>query len=191
MILSQTRKHVDKLLAQHDHAKRRVKEEKVEFTRCRKHVQDVLQAQGLIQQVAEEIQSLAHQQIASVVTRCLKTVFGEEGGYEFRINFKKARGKTEAELVFVRDGMEIEPVDASGGGVVDLASFSLRLACLMLAVPKKRRLIVLDEPFKHLSKQYRPVVRELLMTLAKEFNIQMLIVTHSQELICGKVIEIT
>ncbi len=161
----------------------------MELVRCQKHAQNVLEAQGLIQQVAEEIQSLAHQQIARVVTRCLQTVFGEDA-YTFKIAFSKKRGKTEAQLLFVRDGMEIEPVDAAGGGVIDLASFSLRLACLMLAVPRKRRLLVLDEPFRHLSSQYRPKVRELLLTISKEFEIQILFITHSRELVCGKVIEV-
>ena len=189
MNLPQVRRKVDQLLASYQHAKRKVKEEKAELVRCRKHVESVVQAQQLLQEVAETIQQSAHHQIAAVVSKCLETVFGENA-YQFKINFRKARGKTEAELLFVRDGMEIDPVDASGGGIVDVASFALRFACLLLASPRKRRLILADEPFKHLSHQYRPRVRELLMTLANEFNMQIVFVTHSRELVCGKVIEI-
>ncbi len=191
MNLPQIRRKVDQLLASHQHAKRKVREEKAELIRSREKVKTLTEAQGIVQEVAESVQSEAHRQIAHVVTRCLQTVFGEAEAYEFKIVFKKARGKTEAELLFVREGMEIDPIDASGGGVVDLASFALRLACLLLAVPRKRRLLVLDEPFRHLSSQYRPRVRELLLTLAKEFEIQIVFVTHSRELISGKVIEIT
>jgi len=189
MNIPQIRRRVDRLLATYQHSKKRVKEEKAELVHCRKLVQDITHAQQLLQEVAETIQQQAHTQISAVVTRCLKTVFGEDG-YEFKIDFKKARGKTEAYLLFVREGMEIDPTEASGGGVLDVASFALRLACLLLAAPKKRTLLVLDEPFKMLSKEYRLVIRELLMTLSKEFAIQMVIVTHSEELICGQVIEV-
>lgn len=153
-------------------------------------VEDTLAAQKIVQEVAEKVQQTAHKRIADVVTRCLKAVFGEEEAYEFRINFSQKRGKTEAELVFVRDGMEVDPYDGSGGGVIDVAAFALRLACLMLSLPKRRKLLVLDEPFRFLSVDYRPQVRALLELLAKDMGIQILMVTHAPDLVCGKVIEL-
>ncbi len=152
--------------------------------------QAILDAQKLIQEVAEKVQEAAIKRISSVVSRCLEAVFGEDA-YKFVIRFKQQRGKTEASLNFVRDGLEIEdPQEATGGGVIDVAAFSLRLAALMLSMPVKRRLLVLDEAFRFVSVGYRPAIRELLETLAEEMGIQFLIVTHSAELVCGKVIEI-
>ena len=146
------------------------------------------EAQALAQEVAQQVQELAHQRIASVVSRCLSTVL--DGPYEFRIRFEQKRGRTEAALVFCRDDMEVDPMTAAGGGVVDVAAFSLRLSCLLLSRPPLRRLLVLDEPFKFVSEEFRPRIKELLVALAKEMEVQFLMVTHIPELRVGKVIEL-
>lgn len=181
---------VARFLAKYEHACSKVKDEKAALKISEELVETLTQAQQLVQRVAKTTQELCHKQIAMVVTRCLQTVFGEEDAYQFKINFSEKRGKTEAELVFVRDEHEIDPTEASGGGVIDVASFALRLACLLLAQPKRRRFLALDESFKHLSSDYRPVVREMLEVLAKEKEVQFLLITHSEELTCGKVIEL-
>lgn len=144
-----------------------------------------VEAQKIVQAIAEAIQQEAHGRIAGVVSRCLAAVF--EDPYEFRIVFEQSRGRTEARLVFARDGVEVNPIDSSGGGVVDVAAFALRLSCLMLSRPARRRVVVMDEPFRFVSKAYRPAVAMLLMQLAKELQVQFIIVTHFPELAIGKV----
>lgn len=184
------RKWLDSLLADYDHTRRQVVQERKNLQAAREQLDAARAAQKLLQTVAEGVQASAHQQIASVVTRCLEAVFGDEA-YEFKIRFVQKRGKTEAELLFLRDGLELDdPLNSSGGGVVDVASFALRLVCLMLERPKKRRLLVLDEPFRFLSKDYRPRIRQLLLELSKELSVQMIFVTHDPLLTCGKVIEL-
>jgi len=147
-----------------------------------------LEARRIIQAVAQSIQQSVHGKIASVVSRCLSSVFDEP--YEFKINFVQKRGRTEAELVFIRNGIEVDPMTASGGGVIDVASFALRLACLMLTRPAPRKVIVLDEPFKFLSEEYRGRVREMLLELSESMEIQFIMVTHLRELSCGKSVRI-
>ena len=144
-----------------------------------------LEAQKIVQALAESIQQEAHGRIAGVVSRCLAAVF--EDPYEFRIVFEQTRGRTEARLVFVRDGVEVNPIDSSGGGVVDVAAFALRLSCLMLSRPARRRVVVMDEPFRFVSKAYRPAVALLLEQLSKELSVQFIVVTHFPELAIGKV----
>jgi ABC-type sulfate/molybdate transport systems ATPase subunit len=65
-----------------------------------------------------------------------------------------------------------------------VAGFELRLAFLVLAKPSRRRLLVLDEPWKQMFTQYRLALRELL-TLAKEMAVKRIIVTHSSEFRMG------
>lgn len=187
--LTNHRRRLDRLLTDHAHARRRVREERVTLKQAKTDLAAARQAQTLVQTVAAAVQEQAHRQLAAVVTRCLATVFGEVA-YEFVIRFDRKRGKTEARLLFLRDGLEVDPVDAAGGGVVDVAAFALRLACLLLATPRRRQLLVLDEPLKHLSKQYRPTAARLIETLAKEMGVQFLIVTHDPALQIGKVIEV-
>lgn len=184
------RRRLDPLLSEHRHASRQAKQETVALEAAKDRLRDAEEAQRIVQGVAQAVQTQAHRHIASVVTKCLCAVFGEDDAYEFRINFERKRGRTEAELTFVRDGREMSPRDSSGGGAIDVASFALRLACLVLSQPSQRRLLVLDEPFKHLSRDFRPVMRELLMTLAKEMGVQFLIVTHDPALQVGKVVEL-
>jgi DNA repair exonuclease SbcCD ATPase subunit len=123
-----------------------------------------------------------------VVTKSLQAVFDDP--YEFRIHFERKRGRTEARLVFERGGEEIDPMEASGGGPVDVASFALRLSCMMLSRPPIRRLLVLDEPFKFVSPNLRDRVRRLIEALSGEFGIQIIMVTHMDELRAGEIIEI-
>lgn len=129
-----------------------------------------------------------HDHIALVVSRCLEAVFDDP--YEFRILFDKKRGKTEARLAFVRNGQEVSPTDAAGGGVVDVAAFALRLACLMTAQPPVRKVLILDEPFRFVSAGYRDRVRTMLETVSKEMGVQIVMVTHAEELQAGKTIDL-
>ena len=154
----------------------------------REQAQTAEEAQELAQHVAQVIQQKAHDQIARVVSRCLSAVFDEP--YEFRIHFERKRGRTEARLTFDRDGMEVDPMTASGGGVVDIASFALRLSCLILNKPPLRRAMVMDEPFRFVSEEFRDRVKALLETLSEEMKTQFVMVTHINELKMGKVIEI-
>lgn len=164
--------------------------EKVALKTIQGKVKSHIDAQEIAQAVAKTVQEMAHAQVASVASRCLEAVFGESA-YEFKIDFIRKRGKTEAVLKFCRGGLELDdPLEEVGGGVIDVAAFALRLACLMLARPRKRRLLILDEPFKMLSKEYHEAVKGLLETLAEEMGIQFLLTTHSEGLACGKVIQL-
>ncbi len=60
----------------------------------------------------------------------------------------------------------------------------------MLAKPPLRKLLVLDEPFRHLSAGYRPAARVLIEKLASETGIQFVVVTHDDEFRIGNVVEI-
>ena len=185
------RRALNRQLAEHDHSQQQVAQEREALRAARQLAEDCAQAQQLVQGIAEAVQQRAHAQIAAVVTRCLKAVFGSQA-YEFKIDFVQARGKTEAHLKLERDGLVMDdPLNEAGGGIIDVASFALRVACLLLSLPRKRRLLCLDEPMKMLSKNHAPAVGELLLTLAEELDIQIILVTHNQDLMIGKVVELT
>lgn len=188
MDFQQLRTQTNQLLSNYQHGCQQVKEEKEHLLTAQQHLTASQEAQLLFQEVAKQVQQSVHQEITKVVTHCLSTIF--EDSYEFAILFEKKRGKTEARPVFYRDGNELDPLTAAGGGVCDVASFALRLACLMMQRPRVRRLLVLDEPFRHLSKNYHPKVITLLETLTERLGLQILMVTHSNGLACGKIIEL-
>lgn len=181
-------KKIDRLEKQHADATRlkqqlskQKEEQSIELT----EYQD---AQAILQTIAQDIQQQVHRQIADVVSRCLSAVFDHP--YQFEIRFEQRRGKTEAELVLLRDGLELgNPVDAAGGGVIDVAAFALRLACLLLRRPPVRRMLVLDEPFKHVSENYRLAIPKMLQMLSDEFDLQVIMITHIEDIAIGKILQ--
>jgi DNA repair exonuclease SbcCD ATPase subunit len=166
-----------------------VSREKREVRRAKRKLELLIQAQEILQNIAQLVQQKAHSRIADLVTRCLRAVFG--GEYEFKIHFERKRGKTEARPVYVKGGIEINPLDDSGG-VADVTSFALRLAALTLQRPPRRRILVLDEPMKFVSekREYRERVRQLMEILAEEMKVQIILVTHDKALEIGRVIEL-
>ena len=134
------------------------------------------------------MQQRAHKRIAEIVSKCLETVFAQP--YELRIAFERKRGKTEARLSFWRDDLEVDPLEGAGGGIVDVAAFALRLACLVLSKPSKRMVLILDEPFKGVDVVNRKKVREMMNQLARQMHIQFIMVTQIADMGLGKVIEL-
>ena len=172
----QLTKKTNKFIALRESVLRERKRERKAVRSLRKEVADLTDAQAVIQTVAAEVQNVVHKEIASVVSKCLSTVFSDP--YTFQIRFEKKRGKTEAKLIFERDGLEVDPLDAAGGGVVDVATFALRLACILRSLPPLRRIVFLDEPFRHLHPDLKPIALKLVKSLAKETKTQFLIITH-------------
>jgi ABC-type glutathione transport system ATPase component len=145
-------------------------------------------AQEVLQLLAQAVQQKAHERICHVVSSCLSAVFDDP--YSFHIEFERKRGRTEAALRFRRRGLEVDPLTASGGGVVDVASFALRIACLVMHRPKLSRVLVLDEPFRFVSAQYQEGVRTMLEQISAEMKVQIIFITHNPELATGKILEL-
>ncbi len=169
-------------------AQKALKEEETELATARKQHEYAVQTQQIITTLAREVQQKVHQRISSVVSTCLEAVFDDP--YEFKIEFEQKRGATVANLKFVRNGRELSPMEASGGGAVDVAAFALRAACLVLHRPVLQRVLLLDEPFKFVSKEYQPAIRSMLEQLARDLKIQIIMVTHNEAYETGKVIEL-
>ncbi len=188
--IAETREQIDKLLVERRMAVRQEKQDRIDLDDCRQKTNDLKQAQEMVQNIAQAIQQKAHAKIARIVTKCLGVVFDDP--YEFQIRFDRKRGKTEARMVFVRDGLELDdPLNEVGGGVIDVAALALRLACIMLSKPKRRRLVILDEPFGCVrGKQNQARTREMLIQLADELEFQFVLCTDISAYRLGTIIEI-
>lgn len=190
MDVSSIQRRIDTLQHEAEANRLRLRQEQDALRIAVRNLKDAKHVQAKAQAVAQAIQQQAHTRIAGVVTTCLHTVFGEDS-YKFRINFVQKRGRTEAQLELMRDGNVIEsPIEEDSGGVVQVAAFALRLACLVLSRPRLRRMLVMDEPFPHVSAQFRPAVRQMIKQLAEDFDVQFLIVTHEPQYMMGKVIHL-
>jgi len=139
----------------------------------------VVKAQAFIQEVALDTQRELEFHISSVASLALSAVFPDP--YDLRVSFIPKRGKSEALLLFHREGLEVSPMDGSGGGAVDLTSFALRVS--MMSLRKTiQRVIVLDEPFRFLSKDLHSRAGQVIRELHERMGIQFIIVTHEAAL---------
>lgn len=141
-------------------------------------LEDILEAQALLQQTAKETQEALRFHIQDLVQAALDSVF--PGVYTFEVEFEIKRGRTEANLRLDKDGEKINPMDATGGGVVDIIAFALRLAAWSLS--KTGNTILLDEPFRFVSSNLRPLCGEILQGLSKKLGLQIIMVTHDEEM---------
>lgn len=144
-----------------------------------------LEAQTILTEVAKSVQTEVRTVVESIVSQCLSAVFGASA-YRFEIEFTTRRSRSEADFWLVRDDLKLAPTGLVGGGVVDVVSFALRLAALILS-KTARRIIIADEPFKFVSQEYRPKVREMLQMLSDDLGVQFIYVTHVPEYAIGHV----
>lgn len=187
--IDQWGKQLDRLEARHAAAVREACREQGAVREAVLTHRAALKTRHTLQGIAEAVQAASHRDVAGLVSRCLSAVF--DAPYTFHIKFVQKRGKTEANFSLERDGVVLDdPLGMAGGGVADVAGFALRLARVALARPPVRRLMVLDEPFRHLSAEYRPRAAKMLEELAEELDFQLLIVTHDREFQIGKVVEL-
>lgn len=187
--LSRYRSRVDRRKSDYRAARKAAKREKALLGDVRARLKAAGEARDIAQAVGEAVQRKAHKHVAGLVTRCLRAVFGESA-YEFSIIFERKRNRTEARAVYLRDGNEVDPLTAAGGGTVDVTSFALRLSVLLMRHPRPRRVLFLDEPFRFVSEEYRPRVRALIEALSEELDFQVVMVTHFPDLECGKVVRL-
>jgi DNA repair exonuclease SbcCD ATPase subunit len=139
------------------------------------------QAQQVLQIVAEMTQNQLSYEISTIVTLALESVFNTP--YAFELEFVQRRGKTEADMFFVRNGERLSPLTSSGGGTVDVACFALRVALLKIAKGKYRNTLILDEPAKHLSTDLQEKFSQMVQQISKELSLQIIMVSHITDLI--------
>jgi len=156
---------------------------------------DLEDARLVLQTVAQMTQQELEYKISELVTLALEAVFPDP--YQLDLSFELKRGKTEAVLSFVPNlpGDErehVDPLDASGGGAVDVAALALRVSLWSLQNPKTRRTLILDEPLRFLSRDLQPKASAMLREISRRLNLQMIVVTHEPNLLeaADKVFEV-
>lgn len=119
--------------------------------------------------------------VEELVTRALQSVFYDKS-YKFVLKQETKRGTASVSFVVEDQGMELDLVDELGGGIVDVVALVLRIAFVLLYRPKTRPVLFLDEPLKHLWSGYQPYAAKFLKQVCGETGLQLLIVTHQNEL---------
>lgn len=178
--LAYLRHEVDKRLGQRD----RMLQDKHKVTQniiqLKKDLRRHEEAGEIIKKVGLKTQQQLQYNISDISSLALETIFPDP--YELVAEFVERRNKTECDLYFERDGKKIHPLDAAGGGTVDVAASALRIASWSMERPRVRPILVLDEPFKYLSANFAERAGAMLNEVAKRLGLQIIMVTHSAPL---------
>lgn len=142
------------------------------------YLENCQKVRAYIQVVAETTQKQIEYHISNLVTMALAAVFPDP--YEFILEFTQRRNKTEADLIFRKDGNDGDPVAIAGGGALDVASFALRAATW--ALKPSRKTLLLDEPGKFISRDLQSKFSEMLKMISDKLGIQLIIVSHIPEI---------
>lgn len=135
------------------------------------------QAREIVKEVGLKTQQQLQYQIGDIASMALNAIFPDDP-YELKVEFVQRRNKTECDLLFVRDGQEVDPISSSGGGAVDVAAFALRIASWSMQRPRTMPVIILDEPMRFLSEDRQEFASRVIEELSKRLNLQFIIVTH-------------
>lgn len=138
-------------------------------------------AKQIVHTVALKTQRQVEIHISDLVSTALSSVFPEP--YKMVLEFVVRRDKTEADLLFSKGDSQVDPLSSSGGGPIDVASFALRVALWSLEGSKTRRpVLILDEPFRFVSRNLQDRVGLMLKELSTRLGLQFIIVTHEEKL---------
>lgn len=142
--------------------------------------QVIEKARAVVQTVAQQTQAQLTYRLSESVNLAMETVFDDP--YRLSLRFDLKRNRTEAVLLFERGGNAMHPLSASGGGAVDAAAFGLRVALWSLASPRPAAVLILDEPFRFLSRNLQTRAADLLREVASQLGVQLLLITHEEAL---------
>lgn len=153
------------------------KKEKLEseLTVVEERYEHLLKTRALIQEAAQQTQQKIEFHVSNLVTMALATVW--EDPYEFKLEFVKRRGSTEADIWFVRNMKKAEPMESSGGGPKDIAAFALRIGYWSLK-KSTRSIMIIDEPFCNLARPLQEKAADMLRMLSDRLGLQIICATH-------------
>jgi DNA repair exonuclease SbcCD ATPase subunit len=128
---------------------------------------------------AQETQEQLKLHVQDLVQHAMESTF--PGKYQFRVDFELKNGRTAAEIYLLdNSGRRLDPVYGNGGGLVEVVAFALRVVGWSLA--RTQNTILMDEPFSKVSANLRPAVIGLLRDISTRLGLQILMVTHDEDM---------
>ncbi len=158
-------------------SERRAKEEIKQLENDSRALQE---AREIFQKAAILTQNHLAKHLSSIVTKAIRTVFHEKN-IEFLVEFKERRNNTECDMWFVEEGRRFSLLDSRGYGMVDIASFALRVSYVLLGHTED--ILIIDEPFRNLSEDKHVLASQMIKELSSELGMQFIISTHMTAII--------
>jgi DNA repair exonuclease SbcCD ATPase subunit len=143
-------------------------------------VKDLQEAREVVSAAGILAQDNTKTMFESLVTKALQAVFGEE--YSFELDSRYFRNQPEMEMFVVENGVKYSPKDEKGGAIVDIIAFAARIVSWAIRDPKPHNVLLLDEPFRCLSKEVLPFLAQLMQDISDQLELQIICITHEPEL---------
>ena len=150
-----------------------------EYSELKIYNENLQKARVVVAEAGKYTQTYLKDYIENMVTTALQAVF--EDDYQFIIEFDIKRNRPEAKISLKIRGEEVDPKDSVGGGVLDVASFALRVVLWSIQNPRSTNTIILDESFKFLHGNLEHTSL-LLKKLSKDLGLQFIIVSQIDDL---------
>lgn len=171
------------LLKQREIDKVLLKSESRALSQTKKHRDNLLKARAIITEEAELAQKNFSDRINSLVTMVIQSVFSHRD-LRFELKLERKANRLEARPVIYENGEEYDDIKAdTGGSIIDLISFSMRIVLWSMQEPPTIPVFILDEPFKQIGKgRMLDRTGAMLKEISRKLDIQIIIVTHEPQL---------
>lgn len=175
------RKILNDKISQRKLLKKQYKERNSLLLDEKKRLTLLMKAQEVIQEVARQTQTEIKIHVTDIVNLALGSIPFEERPDYFDVDFVIRRNQTECDLFYMQNGNRMNPLTSSGGGLLDITSFALQIACWSLQFKNKNNTIILDEPFKNINDPEKKLnlmefTCEMVRKIADKLNIQFIII---------------
>lgn len=168
----------ERLLERQRLLKKSIEDDKVVTKNLKRDVRKLKIAFDIFSGILTSMRKLVIKKLRKIVTPVVQHVF-EDRDFSFDIQYKQS-GTNHYYTPVIKDGNEIYiPKYETGGGLIPILDFSLRVTFLELDQKDSEKIIFLDEPFGWLGDlSYKAV--EIILVLSKRMNIQFIINTHDK-----------
>ena len=137
----------------------------------------------VLQKMSAFRREAARNRLEELGTMALQYSLGPD--YKMVIDMPQTKKKPTAEVYVLHlpTLLKTNPESENGGGVVDILSFAMRFVVLQsMSDPVIDGPIIMDEPFKMVSSEYVPMLIDFMKKIAEDFDRQIIVVTHNNDL---------
>ena len=181
MLLRLLEENFNKLKFKKEDIQDRMSETDVEIRLLKKELNNTEKCMFLLEYLSKMNQEKIVSLFEGVVSKGLKDLFDDS--YEFKI-LQKSRGSSSAAEFQIEcskfPGFS-EIIMCHGKSIQDVIAIILRLILVKLD-NRSRKIVILDEPTSGLEIERQKLASKFLKEVSEKFGIQIIIVTHSEEL---------
>jgi hypothetical protein len=164
------------------HSQMEFTKNRIGISREKRRIELLEMAKATVIKIGEDTQKEIKKYIEETVTFAVQTVYGEQYNFVVEFNYDK-RDQFEIQFFINRNGILLEPrKDTISGGLTDVCAFSLRMVLFSLE-EEVIGIIILDEPFKNVSKSFIPLVSQMVKELSDLLELQLILCSHTDEII--------